>query len=116
MSGQVSVDDLFSMLGGALSSKAGNNGKGELVIAGSGIAPLRQMTLEAIQYIRAADIVYHACQTAAEEAFIKLNAKDSFDLRCLYGPDKPRTDTYVQMAEVCHDGSLRNLPSNIILP
>lgn len=102
MSSQINVDELFQMLGGALSPKASNNGKGELVIAGSGLAPLRQMTLETIQFIRSADIVYHGCQTAAEEAFVKLNAKDSFDLRCLYGPDKARSDTYVQMAEVSY--------------
>lgn len=103
MPNQISVDELFGMLGGALSLPAVKTGKGELVIAGSGIAPLRQMTLESIQYIRAADIVYHSAQTAAEEAFIKANAKDSFDLRSLYGPTKPRSDTYVQMSEVCHD-------------
>lgn len=99
--GQIGLDELFEMLTSIFTPQAKDADKGELVIVGSGIAPLRQMTLETIQYIRAADIVYHAAQTAAEEAFIGMNAKASFDLRCLYGPTKHRTDTYVQMAEVC---------------
>ncbi|KAI1084574.1 tetrapyrrole methylase [Whalleya microplaca] len=74
--------------------------KGGLVIAGSGIASVRQLTIEAIQCIKDADMVFYCLSDAATEAYVQSLAKNHFNLLQLYGTNKPRTDTYVQMAEV----------------
>lgn len=73
---------------------------GRLVIVGSGIKSLAQMTLEAIGHIAAADEVFHAVADPLAETFIERHARRSYDLCMLYDDDKPRIRTYVQMAEV----------------
>lgn len=74
---------------------------GSLTIAGSGIASIAHMTLETLAYLKEADKVYYVVADPATEAFIQANASGPCrDLYALYGTDKPRYDTYVQMAEV----------------
>ncbi|WP_181885659.1 SAM-dependent methyltransferase [Trinickia dinghuensis] len=73
---------------------------GRLVIVGSGIRTLGQMTFEALGHIEAADEVFYAVADPLVEAFIERHARCASDLCMLYDEDKPRMDTYVQMAEV----------------
>ncbi|CAK1364210.1 unnamed protein product [Cercospora beticola] len=74
--------------------------KGELVIVGTGIASVRQMTIEALDYIMQADMVFYLVLDLATEAFIQAHAKKSENLHQYYGTEKPRIRTYTQMAEV----------------
>ena len=74
---------------------------GSLTIAGSGIASIAHMTFETIAHLKEADKVYYVVADPATEAFIQANASGPCrDLSGLYGADKSRYDTYVQMAEV----------------
>ncbi|WP_053067835.1 SAM-dependent methyltransferase [Xenorhabdus khoisanae] len=73
---------------------------GHLVIVGSGIKSLAQLTMEAVGHIKAADEVFYAVADPLTEAFIEKNAKKAHDMYILYDDGKPRLQTYVQMAEV----------------
>ncbi|PIA97994.1 hypothetical protein CB0940_05746 [Cercospora beticola] len=75
-------------------------GKGELVVVGTGIASIRQMTVEALDYIQRADKVFYATLDAVTETFIKHHAPSAEDLYQYYDTEKNRVTTYVQMAEV----------------
>src|SRR5262245_5267552 len=72
---------------------------GSLVIVGSGIKAIGQITLEAQSHIRWADIVYYAVADPASAIWIREQNPHSTDLYNLYDNGKPRVDTYVQMAE-----------------
>ncbi|KAK4626099.1 hypothetical protein CLAFUW4_04092 [Fulvia fulva] len=73
--------------------------KGELVVVGTGIASLRQLTVEALDYIQRADVVFYATLDAVTEAFIKQHAKAAENLYQYYDTEKNRNATYTQMAE-----------------
>ncbi|KAG9127792.1 hypothetical protein FRC07_009179 [Ceratobasidium sp. 392] len=73
---------------------------GWLMIIGSGITSVSQLTLQAIQCIEQADIVLYAVPDAISEAFIQSKSSTTYDLSVLYDERKPRTETYVQMAEL----------------
>ncbi|KAG6333292.1 hypothetical protein ID866_5800 [Astraeus odoratus] len=75
--------------------------KGTLTIAGSGIASIKQITLETLSHIQQADKVYYGVTDPATEAFIRDKSKgDCFDLRVYYDTNKHRYESYVQMCEV----------------
>ncbi|KAJ3882858.1 tetrapyrrole methylase [Lentinula edodes] len=82
-----------------------NSKKGSLIIAGSGIASIRHITLETLSYIENADKVYYIVTDPATEAFIQEKSKGNFaDLTIYYDKDKSRYESYVQMSEVMlHD-------------
>ncbi len=74
--------------------------RGRLVIAGTGITAVSQMTAETIGYIKRADIVfYHATNGVTATQIRELNA-NAVDLYEFYGEGKNRRTTYVQMAEL----------------
>ena len=73
---------------------------GSLLIVGSGLRSIAQLTLEAVMYIEAADKVYYLVSDPATEGFITRKNKNSVDLYQYYSNTKPRMSTYVQMAEV----------------
>src|SRR5580698_7802074 len=74
--------------------------RGSLVIVGTGITAISQMTLEAIGYIQRADIVfYHVTNGAAATHIRKLNPR-AVDLYEYYGEGKKRRITYIEMAEL----------------
>ncbi|KXT02930.1 hypothetical protein AC578_10601 [Pseudocercospora eumusae] len=95
-----------------ISSSCGDAGdkKGELVVVGTGIASLRQMTVEALDYIQRADMVFYVVLDAMTECFIQTHAKKHHDLYQYYDKNKPRNASYVQMAELMvqsvRDGNL----------
>jgi precorrin-2 methylase len=74
--------------------------RGRLVIVGTGIMAISHMTLETIDHIRHADIVfYHATNGVTATQIRELNA-NAVDLYEYYGEGKRRNITYVQMAEL----------------
>ncbi|KAG9123638.1 hypothetical protein FRC07_014413 [Ceratobasidium sp. 392] len=73
---------------------------GRLMIIGSGITSVSQFTLQAIKCIEQADIVLYAVPDAISEAFIQNKNSTTYDLSVLYDERKPRTETYIQMAEL----------------
>ena len=73
---------------------------GSLIIVGTGIESIGQLTLQALSYIEAADKVFYCVIDPATEAFILNKNKNSVDLYQYYDNGKSRTDTYIQMAEV----------------
>lgn len=80
---------------------AANLKPGSLTIASSGIASVAHMTLETVAHIQEADAVFYVVADAVTEAFIRKNAQGPCsDLHIFYDKNKPRYDTYVQMAEV----------------
>jgi len=73
---------------------------GQLIIAGSGISAIAHLTMETIGYIQFADhVFYHATSGVMATKILSLNPKAT-DLYALYGEDKVRTKTYVQMCEL----------------
>jgi precorrin-6B methylase 1 len=73
--------------------------KGCLVMIGSGIKSVGHITLEAQGWIREADVVLYCVADPATEIWIKQHARKHEDLYALYGNDKPRINTYNEMAE-----------------
>jgi Tetrapyrrole (Corrin/Porphyrin) Methylases len=73
---------------------------GSLVIVGSGIKAIGQVTFEAEAYVRWADIVYFNVPDPATANWIVQKSYRAIDLSQLYDRDKLRATTYVQMAEV----------------
>lgn len=73
---------------------------GQLIVIGTGITGIAQMTLEAVSHIRTADVVFHTCSDSLSAEFIRRESKQSYDLYMLYDNGKSRHLTYVQMAEV----------------
>ena len=74
-------------------------GGGRLVIVGTGLRTTGQMTVEAIAWIKRADIVlYVVCDPVAEEMIAALNP-NHVPLQALYSTDIKRIDTYNAMVE-----------------
>lgn len=77
-----------------------NPRRGRLVIVGTGITAISQMTVETIGYIQRADVVfYHATNGVTATQIRELNA-NAVDLYEYYGEGKKRRITYVEMAEL----------------
>ena len=77
-----------------------NHKKGSLTIVGSGIKAVSHLTLEALNYIDNADIVYYVVADPETEMLIKKRNPNSIDLYEWYDDNKLREETYVQMAEI----------------
>ncbi|HEY7199272.1 MAG TPA: SAM-dependent methyltransferase [Candidatus Dormibacteraeota bacterium] len=73
---------------------------GRLVVIGSGIRAIGQFTLEAEAYLRWADVVYYNVIDEATARWIVERSARAVDLYALYDDDKPRTTSYLQMAEL----------------
>ncbi|KAJ3720530.1 tetrapyrrole methylase [Lentinula raphanica] len=73
---------------------------GSLIIVGTGIESIGQMTLQTLSYIEAADRVFYCVIDPATEAFILTKNKNCVDLYQYYDNGKTRMDTYTQMSEV----------------
>ncbi len=72
--------------------------KNQLVIVGSGITGANHLTSEAIAHISNADkVLYCVADLVVERQILNLN-KNTEDLYVLYADDKPRKQTYEQMA------------------
>jgi precorrin-6B methylase 1 len=73
---------------------------GQLVVVGTGLRTVGQMTTEAIAWIRVADKVpYVVGDPVAEELIRQMNPAAAESLQDLYGQSKRRLDTYNQMVE-----------------
>lgn len=73
---------------------------GSLIIVGSGLRSIGQITLETIMHIEAADKVFYLVTDPTTEGFILGKNKNCVDLYQYYSNTKQRMETYVQMAEV----------------
>jgi precorrin-6B methylase 1 len=72
---------------------------GSLVVVGSGIKPLSDMTTDARAQISRADaVLYCVADPATEREIHRLNPR-STSLYGLYGNDKPRIETYQEMVD-----------------
>lgn len=73
---------------------------GSLIVVGTGIRTVGQLTTEAIAWIKAADIVlYLVADPVAEEAIRELNPQNAMSLRGYYGEGVVRTQSYEAMIE-----------------
>ena len=72
---------------------------GKFVAIGSGIKGISHLTLEAVAWIKEADIVCYCVSDPATIVWLKQNAKAEQDLYSLYGDDKKRIDTYQAMVK-----------------
>lgn len=81
-------------------SPSANAHQGRLIIVGTGITAISQMTTETIGYIRGAHVVfYHVNNGVTVTQIRELNA-NAVDLYEYYGEGKRRRVTYVEMAEL----------------
>jgi len=77
-----------------------NHKRGSLTIVGSGIKAVSHLTLEALNYIDNADIVYYTVSDPETEMLIRKRNPNSIDLYEWYDDNKLREETYIQMAEM----------------
>jgi precorrin-6B methylase 1 len=74
-------------------------GKGSLVVVGTGLRTTGHMTVEAIAWIKRADkVLYVVGDPVAEDMIAALNP-NAESLQTLYSPDTKRIDTYNAMVE-----------------
>ena len=88
----------FLVAGALVASPCGRR-PGRLVIVGSGITSIAQLTLEAVAHMKEADKFYYTVADPATDIFIQKLKKNAVDLYNLYDDGKNRHGTYVQMAE-----------------
>ncbi|MBI0583728.1 MAG: hypothetical protein ISF22_05815 [Methanomassiliicoccus sp.] len=74
--------------------------KGSLVTVGTGIQLINHITHEAVQSIRNAQKVVHVVNDYPTQRYIQSLNPDTESLNHLYGPGKPRSETYRQMVDV----------------
>jgi uncharacterized protein YabN with tetrapyrrole methylase and pyrophosphatase domain len=72
---------------------------GTLVVVGTGIRAVGQLTTEAIAWIKQADHVHYVIADVVAEAAIQRLNPAAESLSDLYGDGMPRADTYARMAE-----------------
>jgi hypothetical protein len=72
---------------------------GQLIIVGSGIGSIGQLSLQAVAHIEQADVVFYVVADSATEAFIRQKNANCVDLYKFYGDGKNRMITYIQMSE-----------------
>lgn len=73
--------------------------KGSLIVVGTGIKTVGQMTMEAISHLRGADhVLYVVGDVIADEVIHQLNPSCE-SLAYLYEANKPRISTYEEMVE-----------------
>lgn len=74
--------------------------KGQLIVVGTGLRTVGQMTTEAIAWIRKADkVLYVVGDPVAEQLIHDLNPTGSESLQTLYGEGQDRLATYNRMVE-----------------
>ena len=73
--------------------------QGRLVIVGSGIGAVSQLTFEAAGWIKAADVVCYLLADPLTERWIIEHAKATEDLARLHRTDRPRMEAYRAMAD-----------------
>lgn len=72
----------------------------QLIVVGTGLKTVGQMTVEAIAWIKAADSVPYVVGDPVAEAMIaELNPAGAFSLQSLYSDSRPRIETYAAMVE-----------------
>jgi uncharacterized protein YabN with tetrapyrrole methylase and pyrophosphatase domain len=72
----------------------------QLIVIGTGIRTIGQMTMESIAWIRKADkVLYIVSDPVAEAVIKKLNPEGAESLYALYADNKQRIDTYNEMIE-----------------
>jgi uncharacterized protein YabN with tetrapyrrole methylase and pyrophosphatase domain len=75
-------------------------GVGSLVVVGTGIRTVGQLTVEAIAWIRKADrVLYVIGDPIAEAAIVELNPEGAESLSTYYAENKPRLQTYNEMVD-----------------
>jgi precorrin-3B methylase len=74
-------------------------GAGRLVVVGSGIRPITDLSIGARDQIAAADVVVYCVADPISELYIHELNSNSTSLYGLYGNDKPRIETYKEMVE-----------------
>lgn len=72
---------------------------GRLVIVGTGITGVSQLTLEAVAWIEAADVVCYVLADPLTERWICAHARSTEDLTRLHRSDAPRLHAYRAMSE-----------------
>ncbi len=72
---------------------------GRLVVVGTGIRSIAQLTMEAAAWIRAADVVCFALADPVTQRWVVDNARASEDLAVYYDEAATRLTTYARMAE-----------------
>lgn len=72
--------------------------QGRLIIAGSGIRTIAQLTLESAAWIEAADLVCYALADPFTQRWVAEHAKGTEDLAMLYNESTARLATYANMA------------------
>lgn len=73
--------------------------KGQLVVVGTGLRTVGQMTVEALAWIKRADVVLYVVGDPVGEEMINTLGKEVISLQTLYSESKARIDTYDGMAE-----------------
>jgi len=74
--------------------------RGSLVVVGTGIRTVGQMTIESLAWIQLADaVLYVVADPVAEDVIRYLNPKGALSLRGYYADDKPRKETYEAMVQ-----------------
>jgi hypothetical protein len=74
-------------------------GGGSLIVVGTGIRVVGQLTTEAIAWMRRADrLLYVVADPVAEATILRLNPTGAESLMPLYADGKPRLETYDMMA------------------
>ncbi|MBV9324229.1 MAG: hypothetical protein JO352_10630 [Chloroflexi bacterium] len=72
----------------------------DLIVVGTGIRTVGQLTMEALSWIKKADkVLYVVSDPIAEELIKKLNPNGAESLYTLYAENKPRLQTYNEMIE-----------------
>lgn len=71
---------------------------GRLIIVGSGIRAVGQLTLETVAWIEAADVVCYVLADPVTERWIQQHAAEVEDLSRLHDPAQPRLHSYATMA------------------
>lgn len=84
--------------------KDGKHLGGSLVIVGSGIRALQQMTIEARGRIASAEKVFYAVSDPMTERWITKTCASAEDLRVFYAEGKDRLETYDEMTDAIMNG------------
>ncbi|MGP0062680.1 MAG: SAM-dependent methyltransferase [Isosphaeraceae bacterium] len=74
--------------------------KGSLIVVGTGIRIVGQLTMEAIAWMKKADrLLYIVADPVSIETIEHLNPRNAESLAAFYGEGKPRMTTYLEMVE-----------------
>jgi precorrin-2 methylase len=73
--------------------------RGQLVVVGTGIKLVAHTTLEALEWLERADVVFYAVNEPATEKWLRRLNASSITLADCYASGKPRRQTYREMVE-----------------